>query len=113
VDDLPAPPARIDRVHGAYHPATDDHDPFHGHRPSIVVRVVSELRRRASSKGRIPRQLGLVLVPGRLNWRFARSGVAQLAARMILVHEVGGSSPPPRADALSQREDTVTELIWQ
>jgi hypothetical protein len=44
---------------------------------------------------------------------FSRSGVAQLAARMILVHEVGGSSPPPRADALSQRGDTVTELAWQ
>src|ERR1035437_3116282 len=35
--------------------------------------------------------------PCRLNWPFAHSGVAQLAARMILVHEVGGSSPPPRA----------------
>jgi len=36
-------------------------------------------------------------IRGRLNWPFAHSGVAQLAARMILVHEVGGSSPPPRA----------------
>ena len=36
-------------------------------------------------------------IQGRLNWYFAHSGVAQLAARMILVHEVGGSSPPPRA----------------
>ena len=39
--------------------------------------------------------------PGRLNWPLAHSGVAQLAARVILVHEVGGSSPPPRAHAVA------------
>ena len=107
--DLPSPVTGMQGVHRADDPAPHDHRTLQAHRSPIVV------IRRPRRPGRPPpQQCGCPSVavspsgPGGLNWRFAHSGVAQLAARMILVHEVGGSSPPPRALAV-----LPAGVVWQ